>query len=172
MDDELASGRVRTGDCPSGGPKAALERGDRRVFVPLRIPGEPVRRRDRADVWSDRRSTWVHAATARAHLSSLVDNGRDERGRPAVFRCLDPGWQDGHTEFAGQDRHLRAHVDGEAWSPSTSGALIVQDDAQQRTVDLDGALTLVLDEAQLSEFVQEEVHPRSSRTDHFRQRLL
>src|SRR6185503_19623216 len=51
MDDELASGRARTGDGRAGGPRAALQRGVRQVFVSPQIPGEPVRRRDRADVW-------------------------------------------------------------------------------------------------------------------------
>jgi hypothetical protein len=51
----------------------------------------------------------------------MVDAGRDEWGRPPAFRCLDPGWQDGHTKFAGQDCHLRAHVYGEAWSPVEAG---------------------------------------------------
>src|SRR5258708_22906335 len=49
---------------------------------------------------------------------------------------------------------------------------IVQDDAQQRAVDLKRLLAVVIDEAELLKLVQKEIHPRPRRPDHFRQRFL
>ena len=51
-------------------------------------------------------------------------------------------------------------------SHQASGALVVQDDIQQRTVDLQ--LAVVLDEAQFPESVHEKADSRTSRADHFR----
>src|SRR6266536_1887954 len=48
--------------------------------------------------------------------------------------------------------------------------LVVQNDIQQRAVDLQSAI--VIDEAQFTEFIHERTHPRSRRADHFRERLL
>jgi hypothetical protein len=48
--------------------------------------------------------------------------------------------------------------------------LVVQDDIQQRTVDLQ--LAVVLDEAQFPESVHEKADSRGSCADHFRQSLL
>src|ERR1700736_6219865 len=52
----------------------------------------------------------------------------------------------------------------------TANGLFVQDDGEQRVVDLEAAL--VGDEPEPLEFLHEEVDPRSRRPDHFRQRLL
>ena len=49
-------------------------------------------------------------------------------------------------------------------------SLIVQDDREQRVVDLEPIL--VVDKPQSLEFLHEEIHARSRRADHFRQRLL
>jgi hypothetical protein len=49
---------------------------------------------------------------------------------------------------------------------NTARTLVVQDDIQQRTVDLQ--LAVVLDEAQLPESVHEKADSRTSRADHFR----
>src|SRR5580692_926158 len=49
-------------------------------------------------------------------------------------------------------------------------ALLVQYHGQQGLIDLD--FPVVFDEAQLSEFVHEEIHTRTRRSDHARQRLL
>ncbi len=48
--------------------------------------------------------------------------------------------------------------------------LVVQNDIQQRAVDLQSAI--VIDEAQFTEFIHERAHPRSRRANHFRERLL
>src|SRR5258708_4432125 len=49
---------------------------------------------------------------------------------------------------------------------------IVQDDAQQRAVDLQRQLAVVLEEGERLERVQEEMHRRRRRPDHVRQRFL
>ena len=49
---------------------------------------------------------------------------------------------------------------------------VVQDDAQQRAVDFEWLIVVVLDEAELLEFVQKEIHPRARRADHFGERFL
>src|SRR5712692_11447348 len=51
-------------------------------------------------------------------------------------------------------------------------ASVVQYDAQEGAVDLEWELPVVLDEAQLLEFVQKEIHPRARRADHLRERFL
>ena len=56
-------------------------------------------------------------------------------------------------------RYIQTHPDNLMWS-------VMQDDTQQRTIDVKP--TVVSDEAQPLEFVQEEVDPRTSRADHFR----
>ena len=48
--------------------------------------------------------------------------------------------------------------------------LVVQNDVQQRTVDLD--TSVVPNEAEFPKFVHEEAHARPCRSNHFRQRLL
>src|SRR4029077_3320910 len=48
--------------------------------------------------------------------------------------------------------------------------LVAQNHIQQGTMDLDAAV--VIDQAQLSEFVHEEAHAGPGRSDHFRKRLL
>jgi hypothetical protein len=50
------------------------------------------------------------------------------------------------------------------------GGLIVEDNIQERTVDV--KLAVILDETQLLEFVHEEVYSRTRRANHFRQDLL
>jgi hypothetical protein len=49
-------------------------------------------------------------------------------------------------------------------------SLIVEDNTQERTVDVQPAV--VLNEAQLLEFVHEQIDPRTGCADHFRQDLL
>ena len=49
-------------------------------------------------------------------------------------------------------------------------SLIVEDNTQERTVDVKPAI--VLDEAQFLEFVHEKIDPRTRGSDHFRQDLL
>src|SRR6267378_3201780 len=49
---------------------------------------------------------------------------------------------------------------------------VVQDDAQQRAVDLEREVAVVFDEAESLEFIQKEIHTRARRPDHFRQRRL
>ncbi len=49
---------------------------------------------------------------------------------------------------------------------------VVQNDTQERAIDGDRQLTVVLDEAELLELVEEEVHPGARRADHLRERLL
>src|ERR1700720_2001628 len=48
--------------------------------------------------------------------------------------------------------------------------LLVQDNTQQRSIDLKSAV--VFDESELPEFVHEEVNPWACCADHLRQRLL
>jgi hypothetical protein len=48
--------------------------------------------------------------------------------------------------------------------------LLVQDNTQERSIDLKAAV--VLDESQLPEFVHEEVNPWACCADHLRQRFL
>jgi hypothetical protein len=50
-----------------------------------------------------------------------------------------------------------------------SRPLLVQDNTQERSIDLKSAV--VLDESQLSEFVHEEVNPWACCADHLRQRF-
>src|SRR5215217_9236560 len=49
---------------------------------------------------------------------------------------------------------------------------VVQDDTEQRAVDLERNVAVVLDEAEFFELVEEEIHARSCRADHLRQRFL
>src|SRR5208283_4380265 len=48
--------------------------------------------------------------------------------------------------------------------------LLMQDEIQQRTVDLDAAV--VVNEAKFSKLVHEKAHARPGRSDHLRKRLL
>src|ERR1700686_4346542 len=48
--------------------------------------------------------------------------------------------------------------------------IIMENDIQQGAMDL--KVAVVIDEAQLAEFIHEEAHPRSRRADHFRQHFL
>jgi hypothetical protein len=48
--------------------------------------------------------------------------------------------------------------------------LLVQDNTQERSIDLKPAV--VLDESELSEFVHEKIDPGTGCADHFRQRFL
>jgi hypothetical protein len=54
---------------------------------------------------------------------------------------------------------------------SRSGFLVVQDNTQERIVDVDLAL-VVVNEARLAEFVHEKIYARPRGADHFCQRLL
>src|SRR5437762_14373508 len=47
---------------------------------------------------------------------------------------------------------------------------VVEDDAQERTVYLERALAVVIDETQMLEFVQQEIHAGARRADHLRER--
>jgi hypothetical protein len=47
---------------------------------------------------------------------------------------------------------------------------IVQNDVQQRIMNFQSSV--VIDKAQLAEFIHEKAHPRSGRADHLRQRFL
>src|SRR5207247_956050 len=49
---------------------------------------------------------------------------------------------------------------------------VVEDDAQQRAVDFERQIAVVLDEAELLEFIQKEIHPRARRADHVGERFL
>jgi hypothetical protein len=60
---------------------------------------------------------------------------------------------------------------GRDCSARRQGQLVVQDDAEQRMVDVDLAVRLV-DEAHVAEFVHEKIDSRPRSTDHLRQRLL
>jgi hypothetical protein len=55
-------------------------------------------------------------------------------------------------------------------APPGSNCLFVQDNTQEGSVDVETAI--VLNEAQLPEFVHEEVNPGAGCSDHFRQSLL
>src|SRR5260370_21309512 len=59
-------------------------------------------------------------------------------------------------------------------SPRSIGKLVVQNDTQQRAVNLQPAFrpTGVIDKTQFPEPVHEEAHPRTSRADHLGQTLL
>src|SRR5579864_8796381 len=57
-------------------------------------------------------------------------------------------------------------------SPPSPPRSVVQDDAQQRAVDLERELVVVLDEPELLELVQKEIHPGARRADHLSERLL
>src|SRR5260370_9873732 len=77
-------------------------------------------------------------------------------------------------EWALYDSHASAGVIALVvdWQRSRSAilTLIVQDDGEQRVVDLEPLL--VVDEPQSLKFHHEEIDPRARRADHFRQRLL
>ena len=66
-----------------------------------------------------------------------------------------------------QYEHLKSPPQDEALCP---GALIVEDNTQERTVDVKAAV--VPDETQFLEFVHEEVDPRTRCANHFSQQLL
>ena len=52
----------------------------------------------------------------------------------------------------------------------TGSALVMQHDAQERSIDLNPAV--IPDEAQLLEFVHEQIDPRARCANHLRQRFL
>ena len=56
-----------------------------------------------------------------------------------------------------------------AESTATAGS-VVQDDVEEGAVD--AQVAIVVDEAQLSELIQKEIHPRARRADHLGERLL
>jgi hypothetical protein len=55
-------------------------------------------------------------------------------------------------------------------APRESASLVVPDNTEKGTVDVEA--TIILNETQFSEFVQEEFHVSAGRADHFRQRPL
>ena len=171
-------------------PRAALgspRRADRRHFVhraahryvvrqvsgSLQIPGGPICGRHRPDVRADGGPSRLRSAAARAHERGLV-GGASSECRRVAFHGLGSRRQNSYSESVGKDGALRANAttESEARSESGSVGLVVEDDAQQRVVDLDETLAVVFDEAHFPELVQEEVDPRARRADHFGQRLL
>src|ERR1041384_8636312 len=50
--------------------------------------------------------------------------------------------------------------------------LVAKDDAEEGAVDLERRLAVVVDEAELLELVEEEIHPRPRGADHLGQRFL
>src|SRR5439155_13171816 len=61
-------------------------------------------------------------------------------------------------------------TEGTSCTTEQGGSLIVQDDGEQRVVDLEPVR--VVDESQPLEFLHEDIHAPSRGADHFRQRLL
>ena len=49
---------------------------------------------------------------------------------------------------------------------------VVQHDAQPRTVGLEWELPVIFDETEFLEFVPEDIHARTRRADHLRERFL
>ena len=89
--------------------------------------------------------------------------GREGLARGAGESVAEPGGGS-HARCRKTFRLFPASGEGPA-------GLLVQDECQQRLVDLDPAV-VVFDEAEFSKFVHEEIDARARRADDFRQSLL
>src|SRR5438105_6814551 len=82
------------------------------------------------------------------------------RTSPSRSRC---GTRDSSASISSRNRAITS-----LRLPSS----LMKHDAQKRTVDGELAVTGVIDEAELLELVQKEIHPRARRAHHVRERVL
>jgi hypothetical protein len=78
--------------------------------------------------------------------------------------------RDGRTQVCSREQHSEARRQDRARCVRRDS--VVQHDAQQRVVDREGEAAVVFNESEFLELVEEEVHSRARRPDHFRQRFL
>jgi hypothetical protein len=103
--------------------------------------------------------------TKRTPSATGVPTTRTTRGNASTISSNTPASTSERKSLAA---NRRTRDEPEAMSICS----VVQHDAQQRTVDLERELAAVVDEAELLEFVQKEVHARAGRADHLRERFL